>query len=183
MGNKGMVCQKIIKYIEKHLINYEPTHLPENTPYQIYIATDLIRMPLRNFVLRIQRYAHTEPEVFFASVIILDRFLVRSGILCSPSVVHKLLMTAVVLVSKFYGDVFYTDIFYEILGGLPLGSLRQMCVNFLFVIDFHLLIDDETIDHYKQLKGCITSLSLILINKKKQTNNDDHDHHRSVSFQ
>ncbi|KAG6852291.1 Exocyst complex component S3 [Tephrocybe sp. NHM501043] len=54
--------------------------------------------------------------------------------------IHHLVIAGVTIANKSFSDVFYTNSHYAKVGGLPLGELNQLELQFLLLNDFCLVI-------------------------------------------
>jgi hypothetical protein len=62
--------------------------------------------------------------------------------------VHRLVITGIVVASKFCSDIFYTNSRYAKVGGLPLAELNHLEFQFLLMNDFRLMITLEELQRY-----------------------------------
>lgn len=62
--------------------------------------------------------------------------------------VHRLVITGIVVASKFCSDVFYTNLRYAKVGGLPLTELNHLEFQFLLMNDFRLMIPVQELQRY-----------------------------------
>ncbi|KAG6843445.1 hypothetical protein H0H87_004490 [Tephrocybe sp. NHM501043] len=61
---------------------------------------------------------------------------------------HCLIIASVTITSKFFSNVFYTNLRYAKVSGLPLAELNQLKLQFLLLNDFCLVISSAEIQHY-----------------------------------
>ena len=87
---------------------------------------------VRSYLERIGQYADCSPGCFVLSMVYIDRL----GMRLSPLNVHRLLITAVCVASKFLDDSFYPNSFYAQLGGIPLEQTDLRC-RLLFACRCH----------------------------------------------
>jgi hypothetical protein len=99
---------------------------------------------VRSYLERIGQYADCSPGCFVLSMVYIDRL----GMRLSPLNVHRLLITAVCVASKFLDDSFYPNSFYAQLGGIPLEELNRLEVEFLFSLNFSLHVSPSEYDRY-----------------------------------
>ncbi|TFK28656.1 cyclin-domain-containing protein [Coprinopsis marcescibilis] len=64
--------------------------------------------------------------------------------------IHRLVIAGVTVASKFFSDVFYTNGRYAKVGGLPLGELNQLELQFLLLNDFRLVIGRGEMERYAE---------------------------------
>jgi hypothetical protein len=62
---------------------------------------------------------------------------------------YRLILTAVLVATKFYNDIFYGNNFIAYLGGVHLKEINRLEVEFLRLINFKLMIEhSEYIMYY-----------------------------------
>lgn len=71
----------------------------------------------------------------------------------TPYFNYRLILTAALLTSKFYNDVFYGNHFVAYIGGVHLEEMNLLEVEFLKYIDWKLWVDPEEYDFY--MKGLL----------------------------
>ncbi|KAG0226053.1 hypothetical protein BGW42_003942 [Actinomortierella wolfii] len=62
--------------------------------------------------------------------------------------IHRLLITSILVASKFSSDVFYPNARYARVGGLPLSELNQLELEFLFLSQFELNATETELQAY-----------------------------------
>lgn len=65
--------------------------------------------------------------------------------------IHRLIISGITVASKFFSDVFYKNSRYAKVGGLPLDELNHLELQFLLLLDFHLMIQKEELERYGDL--------------------------------
>ncbi|KAI9027520.1 cyclin-domain-containing protein [Phycomyces nitens] len=104
---------------------------------------------IRAYLLRILKFTPFTNEVFLSLLIYFDRISrIENNFTVSSLNIHRLLITSIVVASKFTSDVFYPNARYAKVGGLPLGELNQLELEFLFLCNFELLVRLEDMQDY-----------------------------------
>ncbi|KAG0189008.1 hypothetical protein DFQ28_004003 [Apophysomyces sp. BC1034] len=62
--------------------------------------------------------------------------------------IHRLIIAGVMVSSKFFSDVFYTNTRYAKVGGLPVSELNSLELEFLFLNDFNLTVPISELQRY-----------------------------------
>lgn len=136
---------------------------------------------LQAYLIRILKYCPTTNEVFISLLVYFDRiaqranagdFLPTQGQTKGSTVlsgdnntsskssqlfvmdsynIHRLIITAVTVASKFFSDVFYKNSRYAKVGGLPVEELNHLELQFLLLNDFKLMIPLEELQRYADL--------------------------------
>lgn len=63
---------------------------------------------------------------------------------------YRLILTAALLTSKFYNDVFYGNHFVAYIGGVHLEEMNLLETEFLRFVDWRLWVDPEENEFYLQ---------------------------------
>ncbi|KAI8086834.1 cyclin-domain-containing protein [Gilbertella persicaria] len=102
------------------------------------------------YLTRILRFASFSNEVLLSLLIYFDRIaeLRKTKYAVNSLTVHRLLITSIVVASKFTSDVFYPNARYAKVGGIPLGELNQLELEFLFLCNFDLHVKLEDMQAY-----------------------------------
>ncbi|KNE55928.1 hypothetical protein AMAG_01784 [Allomyces macrogynus ATCC 38327] len=101
------------------------------------------------YLVRVLKYAPCPSLVFIAVLVYLDRMArARVPFIVCSSNVHRLLITAIMVATKFHSDVFYTNAHYAKVGGVSVAELNQLELEFLFMNEFNLMVPPEELQHY-----------------------------------
>ncbi|KAF9356625.1 hypothetical protein BGX26_004974 [Mortierella sp. AD094] len=73
---------------------------------------------------------------------------VGSKLIINSFNIHRLLITSILVASKFSSDVFYPNVRYARVGGLPLTELNQLELEFLFLSQFELNTTESELQTY-----------------------------------
>ncbi|KAF9204561.1 hypothetical protein BGZ49_005146 [Haplosporangium sp. Z 27] len=73
---------------------------------------------------------------------------VGSKLIINSFNIHRLLITSILVASKFSSDVFYPNVRYARVGGLPLTELNQLELEFLFLSQFELNTTESELQSY-----------------------------------
>ncbi|CQB89982.1 Cyclin [Chlamydia trachomatis] len=65
--------------------------------------------------------------------------------------IHRLIISGITVSSKFFLDIFYKNLRYAKVGGLPLEELNYLELQFLLLLDFKLMISVEDLQNYGDL--------------------------------
>eukprot|EP01136_Pigoraptor_vietnamica_P013193 Opistho-1_new@53948 len=103
---------------------------------------------IRSYLQRFAKYAPFGNECFIIVLIYLDRIVQRCGVVVTSLNVHRLLVTGLMLASKYSQDKYYTNKHYAKVGGLPVQELNMLEIEFLLMIDFELHANIEWLERY-----------------------------------
>ncbi|KNE67884.1 hypothetical protein AMAG_12599 [Allomyces macrogynus ATCC 38327] len=119
------------------------------------------------YLARILKYAPCENAVFIAVLVYLDRMArARVPFVVCTNNMHRLLITAIMVATKFHSDVFFTNVHYAKVGGVTVAELNMLELEFLFINEFNLTIQpadlqryaDRLLDHAIQTKLALPRL-------------------------
>ena len=71
------------------------------------------------------------------------------NIILNEYIVHYIILTSILIVSKQYEDTVYTNKFYSEIGGISLKKLNEYEILALKIINYDLSISDELYNDYK----------------------------------
>lgn len=128
-------------------------HSSEHLPAAYYQKTkfDAFRAPaisIRDYLMRIHKYASCSPECFVLALVYMDRLHQMQGFVLTELNVHRVLITSVVLAAKFFDDHYFNNAYYAKVGGVPCGEMNELEVEYLLMINFSLHVQNETYARY-----------------------------------
>ncbi|KAI8644744.1 cyclin-domain-containing protein, partial [Parasitella parasitica] len=105
---------------------------------------------VRPYLVRILKFAPFSNEALLCLLIYFDRMakFKKTRYAVNSYTVHRLLITSIVVASKFTSDVFYPNSRYAKVGGIPLCELNQLELEFLFLCNFDLHVKLENMQAY-----------------------------------
>ncbi|KAG0194413.1 hypothetical protein DFQ28_011214, partial [Apophysomyces sp. BC1034] len=101
------------------------------------------------YLTRILKFTPFSNEVLLCLLVYFDRIAKRDKhfTICSLNI-HRLLITSIVIASKFTSDVYYANRRYAKVGGIALHELNKLEMEFLFLCNFKLLVRLEDLQSY-----------------------------------
>lgn len=115
---------------------------------------------LHAYLTRILKYCPVTNDVFLSLLVYFDRIAKRANAMNDGSKnlfvmdsynIHRLIISGITVLSKFFSDVFYKNSRYAKVGGLPLDELNNLELQFLLLLDFKLMIQLEEMVKYGDL--------------------------------
>jgi len=105
---------------------------------------------VRAYLQRIHKYTNVSPGCLVCALLYIDRFMQRNkSILLTSRSVHRLLITSVVVSMKFLDDLYYNNVYYAKIGGIPTSEMNSLELEFLFRLNFDLHAPQEEYERYK----------------------------------
>lgn len=90
-----------------------------------------------HFILGIFKFINASPLVFVFALILIDRLQESNAefyMTCRNA--HRLILTAIVVATKYYDDFYFKNSFYARLGGISTQLLNEMEEEFFVMINF-----------------------------------------------
>ena len=89
------------------------------------------------------------------ALVYIDRLIQRNSLLLTSLNVHRIIITAVMLAAKFFDDQYFNNAYYAKVGGVPLGEVNALELDFLFSINFSLHTPTDVFEkYYAELGAC-----------------------------
>ena len=102
-----------------------------------------------DYLQRIVKYASIERVCLFMILVYMDRVCERNtNFTISSLTVHRFILAACTTASKAFCDSFLTNTTYAKVGGISTKELNVLEIEFLYLIDWKLCIDLESIQSY-----------------------------------
>nr|AFK44566.1 unknown [Lotus japonicus] len=105
-------------------------------------------LSVHKYIDRIFKYSGCSPSCFVLAHIYVDRFLQHTEIKLTSLNVHRLLITSIMLATKFMDDAFFNNAYYAKVGGVSTSELNRLEMSFLFGIDFRLQVSVDKFQRY-----------------------------------
>ncbi|KAI8076668.1 cyclin-domain-containing protein [Gilbertella persicaria] len=120
-----------------------------NTCITYFHSRAIPNITVYSYLVRIHKFAPFTNEALLSVLIYFDRISkLDQGFTINSLNIHRLLITSILVASKFTSDVFYANSRYAKVGGLSLVELNQLELEFLFLIDFELYVELQDLQAY-----------------------------------
>ncbi|GAQ91697.1 Cyclin family protein [Klebsormidium nitens] len=105
-------------------------------------------VPIQKYGEHLSRYLDVSPVAVIGACVYIFKMLNRKEPVdvVSASNIHRLLLTALMLSSKFFDDGSYENAYFAEVGGVSVEELNSLEVAFLFGIDFRLNLTEAEIE-------------------------------------
>ncbi|GAA5809599.1 hypothetical protein MFLAVUS_003010 [Mucor flavus] len=119
------------------------------SPYACFYARVIPNIDIQAYLVRILKYCPCANECFLSLLVYFDRMSRNSsGLRIDSFNIHRLVITGIMVASKFFSDVFYTNTRYAKVGGLPVSELNALELQFLKLNSFKLNVKVEELQQY-----------------------------------
>eukprot|EP00316_Scyphosphaera_apsteinii_P012654 CAMPEP_0119311980 /NCGR_PEP_ID=MMETSP1333-20130426/24586_1 /TAXON_ID=418940 /ORGANISM="Scyphosphaera apsteinii, Strain RCC1455" /LENGTH=219 /DNA_ID=CAMNT_0007316501 /DNA_START=53 /DNA_END=712 /DNA_ORIENTATION=+ len=99
---------------------------------------------------RILKYAGCSEETFILALIYMDQVVqFNPEFVISSLNVHRLLITSIMLASKFFDDVYYNNAYYARVGGISNAEVNSLEMEMLRMISFSLFVQPDQYERYR----------------------------------
>ncbi|OII72646.1 N-terminal domain-containing protein [Cryptosporidium andersoni] len=110
-------------------------------------------IPIRAYLMRIAHHFGCSNECFVLALIYIGRIIkVNRNFTLSLLNVHRVIVTALMLATKFFDDVYYSNAFYARVSGVGTKELNSLEIHFLRLVRFQLFV---TIQEYEACRCCV----------------------------
>jgi len=108
----------------------------------------LISLP--RYLERVMSFAPCSNSCFIIALIYIDRIIQNhTEFVLNSLSVHRMLITSVMLATKFFDDETFNNLYYARVGGLQITELNVLEEKFLSLIDFSLTIHADVFERYR----------------------------------
>ena len=118
------------------------------SPISRFTALQKSNISISDYLERIYHYSHCSSECLLLSLIYIDRLIQSNKIAVNSLSIHRILITSLVIAAKFFDDRFFVNSYYAKVGGLSTEELNSLEIEFLYAINFTLLVNAEDYQNY-----------------------------------
>lgn len=123
--------------------------LAGNSTLSKFHAVRAPSISIKDYLLRIGKYAACSGECFVLALVYIDRIIQNNpNFIVSSLNIHRLLITSVMLAAKFYDDQYYNNAYFGKVGGVPCNEISSLEVEFLFMCNFSLAVPAQQYEQY-----------------------------------
>ncbi|ORZ14032.1 cyclin-domain-containing protein [Absidia repens] len=119
----------------------------KRTAFVSFHAQALPTISIEAYLTRILKYCPCANECFLSLLVYFDRMSI-SGLRIDSYNIHRLMITGIMISSKYFSDVFYTNTRYAKVGGIPVAELNALELTFLKLNNYTLNIAVEELELY-----------------------------------
>ncbi|KAI9281827.1 cyclin-domain-containing protein [Sporodiniella umbellata] len=120
--------------------------------YTSFHARSIPSISVYAYLTRILKYCPCANECFLALLIYFDRMsrldVQTTRLQIHAYNIHRLIISGIMVASKLFSDVFFTNTRYAKVGGLPVSELNKLELEFLALNNFSLFISIEELQAY-----------------------------------
>ncbi|GAM17905.1 hypothetical protein SAMD00019534_010800 [Acytostelium subglobosum LB1] len=106
------------------------------------------KMPIGDYITRLVQYSPGSKSCFIAALIYMDRMVLETGFILSSYNIHRVILTALLIATKYLDDIFYDNEYYSRLGGINIKEMNQLELDLLNVLGFAASCPQHQFDQY-----------------------------------
>ncbi|XP_071701512.1 cyclin-U2-1-like [Rutidosis leptorrhynchoides] len=106
-------------------------------------------MTIKSYLERIFKYTKAGPSVYVVAYVYIDRFcLSQPEFRITGQNVHRLLITTIMVASKYVEDMNYRNSYFARVGGITTKEMNSLELNFLFLMNFKMHVNVSVFESY-----------------------------------
>ncbi|CAO3703298.1 unnamed protein product [Rhizopus stolonifer] len=124
--------------------------LPSKNAISSFHARSVPSIDIQSYLTRILKYCPCSNECFLSLLVYFDRITQQNKKLFTIDSfnIHRLIISGIMVSSKFFSDVFFTNTRYAKVGGLPVEELNLLELEFLKMNQFNIHVSVEELQQY-----------------------------------
>jgi hypothetical protein len=115
------------------------------TPYDTRIVPNI---SVSDYIIRWQKYADINDDVLIIANIILDKYIKCTNNKITPNRIHRLLLAILLIASKIYEDISFSNSYYAYIGGVSLKEINFLEKSILEDLDWNVYVFNDEISKY-----------------------------------
>ena len=124
----------------------------ESHLYLPFIGKNDSSISVKDYLNRINKYGDIEYTTYIIAIIYLDRLINTYGRnILNYKTIHRYLIASIIIAAKYHQDIFQTNKYYSVVGGIPVRELNLLEMTFLILIKCNLYVSQEEYIKYKML--------------------------------
>ena len=113
-----------------------------------FVYKKIPSISIYDYIERLLKYSKTFDKIVILILIYLDTISTKHNIHLNYFNIHKLILAAFIVASKFHEDDCYSISYYAKLGGISVKEAINLEYEFMNLIDFKLFISENIYDKY-----------------------------------
>ncbi|OII74918.1 cyclin [Cryptosporidium ubiquitum] len=147
-------------------------------------------IPIRSYLIRLAQNFGCSNECFVLAIIYVGRIIkYNRNFTVTLLNVHRVIVTALILATKFFDDIYYSNAFYAKISGVGTRELNSLEIHFLRLIRFQLFVTEHEYEIHKCCiiksaipHSAIPSLPLSMFNKKAPDDLGNNGQSKDLNF-
>ena len=152
LTNEEIIKLEIIDLISDLLSNICEENKKKNKQKNLLIKSfnnkNIPSISIKDYLFRLIKHTQINKSTIIIILIYIDRICNINHFFLSYYNIHKLILAAFILAIKYNEDNYYSMVFYSKLGGVTPGELNKLEFEFLILIRYNLLVQEELYKKY-----------------------------------
>ncbi|KAI3796682.1 hypothetical protein L1987_39361 [Smallanthus sonchifolius] len=124
-------------------------HNGSKTCVRVFDCNETPDMTIQSYLERIFRYTRAGPSVYVVAYVYIDRFCQSlPEFRISARNVHRLLITTIMVASKYVEDMNYRNSYFARVGGITTKEMNKLELQFLFLVNFKMHVNVSVFESY-----------------------------------
>lgn len=117
-------------------------------PLKCFYSKNIPLISIKDYLEHIYKYTKINTSTIILILIYIDRICnIHKCKLCYYNI-HKLILGSMIIAIKYNEDEYYSQKFYAKIGGVTLAEICNLEYNFLSLINYNLLVNDNLFSKY-----------------------------------
>ncbi|KAJ7962097.1 Cyclin [Quillaja saponaria] len=155
-SNIPLVINVLASLIERNMARTERivkkcswANLSKAISTNMFDCHEIPDLTIQSYLERIFRYTRAGPSIYVVAYVYIDRFCQNNpGFRINARNVHRLLITTIMVASKYVEDMNYRNSYFARVGGLTTNELNNLELEFLFLMGFKLHVNVSVFESY-----------------------------------
>lgn len=133
-----------------------PQAAPNNAPHGWVTRFHAVQPPqvsVQDYLVRLQKYFHCSNENFILAFVYLDRVITINPdqLKISTYIIHRLIVTALVISAKYHDDIYYSNTYYAKVAGVSAAEMNHLEAHFLHLLNWNVHVSSHEYSRYREI--------------------------------
>ncbi|KAD3069234.1 hypothetical protein R6Q59_016724 [Mikania micrantha] len=151
-SNTPLVISVLASLIQRSLVRNERIgrFMSRRSRYtRIFDSHETPDMTIQSYLERIFKYTKAGPSVYVVAYVYIDRFCrSQPEFRINGRNVHRLLITTIMVASKYVEDMNYRNSYFARVGGITTKEMNSLELGFLFLMNFKMHVNLSVFESY-----------------------------------
>ncbi|KAK5584004.1 hypothetical protein RB653_005611 [Dictyostelium firmibasis] len=122
-------------------------------------TSEVPKISITEYLTRLVKFSPCSKECFIMIIVYIDRIISKTNFIINSFNIHRLLITAIMVASKYIDDIFYNNEYYSHIGGVNREELNRLEISFLNLLQFDLSCPlPDYLDYFSKLESFVSRL-------------------------
>lgn len=135
-----------------------------SSPFACFHSSYPPSISLFEYISRIMQFSNCSESCLILLMIYLDKLMSQKRLTLTELNIHRLVVTGLMVASKFHDDLFYNNAYYAKIGGVNLKEMNALELAFLNLMEYSLYVPLDLYSKYQNELTISSSITLSSIN-------------------